>query len=301
MSSEEYTIEEEEVYVLGNFCDDSIAESYLKGEYSIVGLEEGIPFIQINGKVFMGEIDSSLGSNMIFEIPQDGEDPTVKHLINTIIDHVALSIGDEYVSYQHEKTAKITYFMFFNEEPVELYQTVTLEEETQIITIPSTDSINIRYVVEAVNNAFIENGIIYDFTLTYRGCKPVCIFCKQQGHWKSECTEIQKFRQNNAKYQEKKHQKYTKNRSKIVGLTPKSVIKTTTNTLFKNISKKMSQETNEIAPQVKAIKDSTKPTKLQSLELNNKNKELISKKNIDRFTDFNSIKQPEEINLELSD
>ncbi|PVU91000.1 hypothetical protein BB561_004603 [Smittium simulii] len=42
---------------------------------------------------------------------------------------------------------------------------------------------------------------------------------------------------------------------------------------------------NEIAPQVKAIKDSTKPTKLQSLELNTKTKH---------------IKQPEEINLELS-
>ncbi|PVU92621.1 hypothetical protein BB561_003720 [Smittium simulii] len=58
---------------------------------------------------------------------------------------------------------------------------------------------------------------------------------------------------------------------------------------------------NEIATEAKAIKDSTKPTKLQSLVLNNKNEELISKENIDWFTEFNSIKRPEKINLELSD
>ncbi|PVU91158.1 hypothetical protein BB561_004550 [Smittium simulii] len=99
--------------------------------------------------------------------------------IDVAIDHVALSIDDKYVSYQHEKTAKIAYFMFYNEESaekcmntpiyyngkaVELYQTVTLEEGMQIITIPSTNSINIRMVVEAVNNTFTKNGIIYDFS-----------------------------------------------------------------------------------------------------------------------------------------
>ncbi|PVU87406.1 hypothetical protein BB561_006351 [Smittium simulii] len=99
--------------------------------------------------------------------------------INAAIDYVALKIIDEYVSYQHEKTAKITYFMFYNEEraekcmntpiyyngiAVELYQTVTLEEGTQIITIPSTNSINIRFVVKAVNNSFTKNEIIYDFS-----------------------------------------------------------------------------------------------------------------------------------------
>ncbi|PVU93532.1 hypothetical protein BB561_003214 [Smittium simulii] len=95
------------------------------------------------------------------------------------IDCVALKIDDEYVSYQHDSRAKATYFMLYNKEgaekcmnmpiyyngiTMELYQTVTLEEGTQIITIPSTNSINIRYVVEAVNNTFIKNGIIYDFS-----------------------------------------------------------------------------------------------------------------------------------------
>ncbi|PVU89789.1 hypothetical protein BB561_005163, partial [Smittium simulii] len=99
--------------------------------------------------------------------------------IDAAIDHVALSIDDEYVSYQHEKTAKITYFMFYNEESaekcmntpiyyngiaVELYQTVTLEEGTQIITIPNIKNINIKNVVEAVNMNFLKNEIIYDFS-----------------------------------------------------------------------------------------------------------------------------------------
>ncbi|PVU86708.1 hypothetical protein BB561_006594, partial [Smittium simulii] len=99
--------------------------------------------------------------------------------INAAIDYVALKIDDEYVLYQHDSRAKATYFMFYNEEraekcmntpiyyngiAVELYQTVTLEEGTHIITILSTNSINIRYVVEAVNNTFTKNGIIYDFS-----------------------------------------------------------------------------------------------------------------------------------------
>ncbi|PVU93121.1 hypothetical protein BB561_003460 [Smittium simulii] len=173
--------------------------------------------------------------------------------INAAIDYVALKIDneyidDEYVSYQHDSKAKAkaTYFMFYNEEraekcmntpiyyngiAVELYQTVTLEEGTQIITIPNTNSLNIIKLVEAVNNTFTKNGIIYDFSayknknngkfhtfgvkflfkktiysfeiptfleidkfvlaLNYSGCKPVCSFCKQQRHWRSECPELQ--------------------------------------------------------------------------------------------------------------
>ncbi|PVU88280.1 hypothetical protein BB561_005942, partial [Smittium simulii] len=99
--------------------------------------------------------------------------------INAAIDYVALKIDNEYVSYQHDSRAKATYFMFYSKEnaekcmntpiyyngiALELYQTVTLEEGTQIVTIPSTNSINIRMVVEAVNNNFTKNGIIYDFS-----------------------------------------------------------------------------------------------------------------------------------------
>ncbi|PVU93103.1 hypothetical protein BB561_003467 [Smittium simulii] len=39
--------------------------------------------------------------------------------IDAAIDHVALSIDNEYVFYQHKKTAKITYLMFYNEESAE--------------------------------------------------------------------------------------------------------------------------------------------------------------------------------------
>ncbi|PVU90399.1 hypothetical protein BB561_004904 [Smittium simulii] len=170
------------------------------------------------------------------------------------IDYVAFKIDDKYVSYQHYTIAKAIYFMFYNEEraekcmnmPIyyngiaaELYQTVTLEEGTQIITIPNTNGLNIIKLVEAVNKIFTKNGIIYDFSayknkrsgkfhtfgmkflfkkiinsfeiptfleidnfvlaLNYMGCKPVCSFCKHQEHWKSDCPELKKFKQNKPK------------------------------------------------------------------------------------------------------
>ncbi|PVU85706.1 hypothetical protein BB561_006911 [Smittium simulii] len=249
--------------------------------------------------------------------------------IDAAIDHVAISIDAEYVSYQHEKTTKILYFMFYNEEgaekcmntpiyyngiTVELYQTVTLEEGTQIITIPSTNSINIRFVVEAVNNAFTKNRIIYDFSAykNKRSGKFHTFGMKFLFKKTIDSFEIPTFLEID---------KYVL----ALTYTPKSAIETKLKTMFADINKKMSQEAqkkskeseehtiksmqkkidsffgkstkneqkiilgevhNEIAPQVKAIKDSTKPTKLQSLEFNNKNKD---------------IKQLEKINLELSD
>ncbi|PVU94325.1 hypothetical protein BB561_002623, partial [Smittium simulii] len=149
--------------------------------------------------------------------------------------------------------------------------------------------------------------------LTYRGCKPVCSFCKQQGHWKSDCPELEKFKQNKLKNTKKN----SKSNQNTVGLAPKSAMETKLKTMFADINKKINQEAqkkykepeehtiksmqkkidnffgkstkkeqkiilgevhNEIAPQVKAIKDSTKPTKLQSLELNNKNKDIKQSK-----------------------
>ncbi|PVU87964.1 hypothetical protein BB561_006095 [Smittium simulii] len=78
--------------------------------------------------------------------------------IDAAIDHVALSIGNTYVSYQYDSMTKVLYFMLYNKESakksintpieynevvVELYQTVTLEEGTQIIKITNTNSANI--------------------------------------------------------------------------------------------------------------------------------------------------------------
>ncbi|PVU93650.1 hypothetical protein BB561_003140 [Smittium simulii] len=216
--------------------------------------------------------------------------------IDAAIDHVALKGAEKCMNTP----------IYYNGKAVELYQTVTLEEGTQIITIPSTNSINIRMVVEALNNSFTKNRIIYDFSayknkksgkfhtfgmkflfkktidsfeipafleidkfvlvLTYRGCKPVCSFCKQQGHWNKISPKTDQ---------------------NIVSLAPKSAIETTINILFINFKKKINQEV------VKKNKEQREP--------NSKNEELISKKNIDRFIEFNSIKQPEESNLELLD
>ncbi|PVU87994.1 hypothetical protein BB561_006086 [Smittium simulii] len=246
--------------------------------------------------------------------------------INAAIDHVALKIDDEYISYQHDSRAKATHFMFYSQEnaeklmntpiyyngiAVELYQTVTLEEGTQIITIPSTNSINIRYVVEARilnknNDKFHTFGVkflfkktIYSFeiptfleidkfvlALTYRGCKPVCTFCKQQGHWKSDCPELEKFKQNKLK-----------NTKKIA----KAIIikKMSQDAIIKDKEQDGNTVKNKTTPQAINVKDSTKPKTLQSLELNTKKEELISKENKDRFTEFNCIKQPDKSNLEL--
>ncbi|PVU96551.1 hypothetical protein BB561_001110 [Smittium simulii] len=175
----------------------------------------------------------------------------------------------------------------------------------------------IDYVALKIDNEYVSyqhasraNATYFMFynkeALTYRECKPVCSFCKQQGHWKSDCPEIQKFKQNNANYQKKVGKNAQKIGQNIVGLAPKSATETKTNNIFADINKNINQEAQKkskepIAPQVKAIKGSTKPNKLQSLEFNNKSKVLISKENIDRFTEFNSIKQLEESNLELSD
>ncbi|PVU92246.1 hypothetical protein BB561_003958 [Smittium simulii] len=213
--------------------------------------------------------------------------------INAAIDYVALEIDDEYVLYQHDSKAKATYFMFYSQEnaenfmnaliyyngiAVELYQTVILEEGAQIITIPSINSININNVVKAVNNTFIKNEMIYDFS-AYKN--------KSSGKFNT--------------FDSKSEPKIGQN---IVGLAPKSVMETTINTFFSNIRKKIIQEVdkktkskkNETISQLKAVKDETKPNKHQSLDFNNKNKELISKENIDRFTEFNIIKQQNESN-----
>ncbi|PVU87094.1 hypothetical protein BB561_006464 [Smittium simulii] len=173
--------------------------------------------------------------------------------INAAIDYVAFKIDDEYVSYQHDSPAKATYFMFYNEESaekcmnttiyyngiaVELYQTVTLEEEAQIITIPNTNSCiksksngkfhtyGMKFLFKKTIDSFEIPAFLeldkFVLALTYRGCKPVCSFCKQQGCWKSECTEIQKFRQNNAKYQKKFGKNAQKISQNIFGLAPKT-------------------------------------------------------------------------------
>ncbi|PVU94771.1 hypothetical protein BB561_002272 [Smittium simulii] len=67
--------------------------------------------------------------------------------IDAVIDYVALSIGNKYVSYQYDSIAKVTYFMLYNKESakksintpieynevvVELYQTLNNKNEELI-------------------------------------------------------------------------------------------------------------------------------------------------------------------------
>ncbi|PVU89094.1 hypothetical protein BB561_005559, partial [Smittium simulii] len=126
------------------------------------------------------------------------------------------------------------------------------------------------------------------------------------GHWKSECTEIQKFRQNNSKYQKKVNKNAQKISQNIVGLTPKSAMETTINNLFANINEKINQEAQ------KKFKEPEEHT-IKSMQNKIDNFFLISSKKKNYFrrgTDlkkiyigskFNSIKQPEERNLDLLD
>ncbi|PVU94697.1 hypothetical protein BB561_002329 [Smittium simulii] len=121
----------------------------------------------------------------IMHLPNDSKSKAFKKASyggsnnESAIDYVALKIDDKYVSYQYDKTTKITYFMLYNKEKaekctntplyhngiaVELYQTVTSEVWTQIITISNSNSVNLCETVELEKNNFGENRTIFDFS-----------------------------------------------------------------------------------------------------------------------------------------
>ncbi|PVU87570.1 hypothetical protein BB561_006280 [Smittium simulii] len=199
--------------------------------------------------------------------------------INAAIDYVALKIYNEYTSTDMIQEQKL-------HTSLELYQTVTLEEGAQIITIPKPKNVNIKNVVKAVNNSFTKNKIIYDFNkfvlaLTYSGCKSVCSFCKQQKNWKSDCPGLKKFKQINKKNNKKNIKSAPKINQNIVGLAPKTQKQPTS-------QEQLAENSNRLG-------------ELQKIVTEQKSDYKNSKEKAGQCIVSNTHKKPVEISLELSD
>ncbi|OLY78449.1 hypothetical protein AYI68_g7502 [Smittium mucronatum] len=121
-------------------------------------------------------------------------------------------------------------YMAYDGKKIELYQTVRYEEDVAVINVPSFRDINILSLLEIIKEQLTPFGTIKDISawankdtniflpyglkiffsknskdielplflmhdsgkikLFYSGCKPACSFCKENGHWKSECIEM---------------------------------------------------------------------------------------------------------------
>ncbi|OMJ24754.1 hypothetical protein AYI70_g1372 [Smittium culicis] len=96
--------------------------------------------------------------------------------------------------------------LVYNEKPIDLYQTVKIEEDITVVNIPNfrdrrfDNNQYLPYGIKVLvkkNNMDVdlpsfldhENGKINIF---YEGCKEACSYCKEAGHWKSECHKIKK-------------------------------------------------------------------------------------------------------------
>ncbi|PVU93370.1 hypothetical protein BB561_003299 [Smittium simulii] len=139
--------------------------------------------------------------------------------------------------------------IFVNENRVELYQTIKLEEGAQIISISSAKNLSTPVVVDEINKIFSIYGTIIDFSafknkktslfhtygikflfkknteefkipefidiedekiaLTYRECVATCSYCKKVGHWRTECPDVKKHKDSRSKYLSNKSQNTT--------------------------------------------------------------------------------------------
>ncbi|OMJ15330.1 hypothetical protein AYI70_g7342 [Smittium culicis] len=109
---------------------------------------------------------------------------------------------------------------------IEFYQTVKFEKDITIINIPNFKGVDIIKIISKnsgeikdisalarkgtgdflpygmkilfekksvdtdLSSFFVHDGGKID--LFYRGCKEACSFCKEEGHWKSACIQIEK-------------------------------------------------------------------------------------------------------------
>ncbi|KAI7907923.1 uncharacterized protein BX663DRAFT_557135 [Cokeromyces recurvatus] len=78
MNTEEY---EEEISYVEFDLHSAISNEYVEavsheGGCSIIGLEEGRPYLQIGEFIFQGNVDESIGTHLLFEINEKTEDQT---------------------------------------------------------------------------------------------------------------------------------------------------------------------------------------------------------------------------------
>ncbi|OMJ08219.1 hypothetical protein AYI69_g11156 [Smittium culicis] len=96
--------------------------------------------------------------------------------------------------------------LVYNYKPIDLYQTVKIEEDITVVNIPNFRDVGIEPMTKLISkelgtwceikdissmrrfdiNQYIPHGI------KVLGCKEACSYCKEAGHWKSECLQIKK-------------------------------------------------------------------------------------------------------------
>ncbi|OLY79709.1 hypothetical protein AYI68_g6216 [Smittium mucronatum] len=121
-------------------------------------------------------------------------------------------------------------YIIFDGKKIELYQTVRYEEKVTVINIPNYRDVDILSITEMIKTQLGPLGTIKDISalaikgtkvflpygiriffckndadtelplflihddgkinLFHQGCKAACSFCKQSGHWKSDCKEL---------------------------------------------------------------------------------------------------------------
>ncbi|OMJ16286.1 hypothetical protein AYI70_g6712, partial [Smittium culicis] len=122
--------------------------------------------------------------------------------------------------------------LVYNEKPIDLYQTVKIEEYITVVNIPNFRDVGIEPMAKLIlkelgpwceikdisawrrfdNNQYLPYGIKVlvkknnmdvdlpsfldhengKINIFYKGCKEACSYCKEAGNWKSECHKIKK-------------------------------------------------------------------------------------------------------------
>ncbi|OMJ11663.1 hypothetical protein AYI70_g9573 [Smittium culicis] len=161
------------------------------------------------------------------------------------LDVVFNAIGDSIYTRYDDYRANVTYItlenledaaklmsktLTYDDQKIDLYQTVKIEEDIMTVNIPNFKEISIAKMIELVTkqlkpldeikdiialcnkyrNEFIPYGMKAllrkntietelplflghedsRINIFYRGCKEACSYCKKDGHWKSECPTL---------------------------------------------------------------------------------------------------------------
>ncbi|OMJ14911.1 hypothetical protein AYI69_g8388 [Smittium culicis] len=142
--------------------------------------------------------------------------------------------GTTYMIFNNKEDANtlISTPLVYSDKPIDLYQTVKIEEDITVVNIPNFRDVRIEPMFKLIskelgplceikdisawrrfdNNQYIPHGIKVlvkkynmeddlpsfldhengKINIFYKGCKEACSYCKEAGHWKSECLKIKK-------------------------------------------------------------------------------------------------------------
>ncbi|OMJ29290.1 hypothetical protein AYI69_g1216 [Smittium culicis] len=133
---------------------------------------------------------------------------------------------------KEDANAIMATLLVYNDKPIDLYQTVKIEEDTNVVNIPNFRDVGIEPMAKLIskelgpwceikdisawrrfdNNQYLPYGIKVlvkkknmeddlpsfldhengKIKIFYKGCKEACSYCKEAGNWKSECLKIKK-------------------------------------------------------------------------------------------------------------